>query len=414
MPRDASAARAAPGAARPVVLVRAAAGPNPRGKKMKKMKSKKVNKKRQEFIEQDGEKDQLAAAMREAAYRASRRSVDEDDAPAAAAASAGDSFEAKLAAVREQGKEVREARSAAAAPTMMDEIIAGGRGGRKVAASIYDAKPASSGITLGEVGGKTDEDAGLNALIRVGSGILALGLLLVFIPSDLTATAPIAPRQELTPEVLEQVRNQAATYERALADAGDDVAALKGAAESYVVLEDYQAAAPLLQRLLDLEPSVENVGNLADVWAAAGKPFKAAEAYKTAIEAEWSGTTSKPSALLKGFVDALDRDGRHGLALSYVESFAEKGFADDVDAKLLTARVYSGWKGHGKEAERAYQEAVDAAPEDFRGYLAKGVFFREIGKPAEAENLFRSAKSLAPREMADVVAAVIAQSKAQN
>ena len=36
------------------------------------------------------------------------------------------------------------------------------------------------------------------------------------------------------------------------------------------------------------------------------------------------------------------------------------------------------------------------------------------GKPAEAENLFRSAKSLAPREMADVVAAVIAQSKAQN
>jgi tetratricopeptide (TPR) repeat protein len=381
---------------------------------MKKMKSKKVNKKRQEFIEQDGEKDQLAAAMREAAYRASRRSVDEDDAPAAAAASAGDSFEAKLAAVREQGKEVREARSAAAAPTMMDEIIAGGRGGRKVAASIYDAKPASSGITLGEVGGKTDEDAGLNALIRVGSGILALGLLLVFIPSDLTATAPIAPRQELTPEVLEQVRNQAATYERALADAGDDVAALKGAAESYVVLEDYQAAAPLLQRLLDLEPSVENVGNLADVWAAAGKPFKAAEAYKTAIEAEWSGTTSKPSALLKGFVDALDRDGRHGLALSYVESFAEKGFADDVDAKLLTARVYSGWKGHGKEAERAYQEAVDAAPEDFRGYLAKGVFFREIGKPAEAENLFRSAKSLAPREMADVVAAVIAQSKAQN
>ena len=74
---------------------------------MKKMKSKKVNKKRQEFIEQDGEKDQLAAAMREAAYRASRRSVDEDDAPSAAAASAGDSFEAKLAAVRGRGGRAR-------------------------------------------------------------------------------------------------------------------------------------------------------------------------------------------------------------------------------------------------------------------------------------------------------------------
>ena len=49
-----------------------------------------------------------------------------------------------------------------------------------------------------------------------------------------------------------------------------------------------------------------------------------------------------------------------------------------------------------------------------RGTLAKGVFFREIGKPAEADALFRQAKSLAPKEMADVVSAVIAQAKSQN
>ena len=89
------------------------------------------------------------------------------------------------------------------------------------------------------------------------------------------------------------------------------VKGLRGAAESYVVLEDYAAAAPLLQRLNELEPSVENTGNLADVWQAAGKPAKAAEAYRDAVAAEWSGERPSPT-LLKGLVDALSKDGRHG------------------------------------------------------------------------------------------------------
>ena len=353
--------------------------------------------------------------MREAARSAAARGTSaSDDATPAQSAS---SFEEKLAAVRAQGAEVREAR-AAAAPTMMDEIIAGGQGGRKLSksagGSIYDRAPESmgGGITLGEVGGKAEEDDALTGVIRAGSAILAVGLLLVFLPSDLTSSAPVRQR-ELTPEVLEQVKQRAEEYEKQLESTPQDVAGLKGAAESYVVLEEYASAAPLLQRIVDIEPSIENVGNLADVWTAAGKPFKAAEAYKNAIEAEWSGARPSPS-LLKGFVDALDKDGRYGLSLSYIKDFRQKSMADDVDLDLLEARVYSGWKGHGKEAEEKYRAVVDGHPDDFRGYLAKGVFFREIGKPAEADALFRQAKSLAPKEMADVVSAVIAQAKSQN
>ena len=353
--------------------------------------------------------------MREAARSAAARGTSaSDDATPAQSAS---SFEEKLAAVRAQGAEVREAR-AAAAPTMMDEIIAGGQGGRKVSksagGSIYDRAPESmgGGITLGEVGGKAEEDDALTGVIRAGSAILAVGLLLVFLPSDLTSSTPVRQR-ELTPEVLEQVKQRAEEYEKQLESTPQDVAGLKGAAESYVVLEEYASAAPLLQRIVDIEPSIENVDNLADVLTAAGKPFKAAEAYKNAIEAEWSGVRPSPS-LLKGFVDALDKDGRYGLSLSYIKDFRQKSMADDVDLDLLEARVYSGWKGHGKEAEEKYRAVVDGHPDDFRGYLAKGVFFREIGKPAEADALFRQAKSLAPKEMADVVSAVIAQAKLQN
>jgi hypothetical protein len=44
----------------------------------------------------------------------------------------------------------------------------------------------------------------------------------------------------------------------------------------------------------------------------------------------------------------------------------------------------------------------------------KGVFSREIGKPAEADSLFRQARSLVPPEMEAVVTAVVKQSKSQN
>ena len=213
--------------------------------------------------------------------------------------------------------------------------------------------------------------------------------------------------------MLEQVRKQASEYEKALTDSPEDIEKLKGAAESYVVLEDYAAAAPLLQKLLDVQPSADNAGNLADVWVAAGKPFKAAEVYRNAIDADWSGDKPSPS-LLTGLIDTLDKDDRYGLSLEYVKSFREKGYSDEVDAKLLEARVYSGWKGHGKEAEAAYQSVIDSHGDDFRGYLAKGVFMREIGKPDQADVLFRQAKSLAPTEMSDIVSTVIQQAKAQN
>ena len=132
---------------------------------------------------------------------------------------------------------------------MMDEIIAGGQGGRKVSksagGSIYDRAPESmgGGITLGEVGGKAEEDDALTGVIRAGSAILAVGLLLVFLPSDLTSSAPVRQR-ELTPEVLEQVKQRAEEYEKQLESTPQDVAGLKGAAESYVVLEEYASAAP--------------------------------------------------------------------------------------------------------------------------------------------------------------------------
>lgn len=400
---------------RVATVVRAARKGSPQSAQgRKKMSKGKIAKKNQEFIEHDNEKDAQIDAMRKAAA-ASRASVDEGEQASSMPPGKldGMSFEDKLKAVKEEGAAKRQQMAEAEAPRkLMDEMLTGKA--PVMRSSIYDEKPG--GITFAQAGGNAPDDE-LNVFVKIGAGLLSLGLLVVFIPSDFVFSTNVssAPNAsgELSPEVVEQVKKQVTIYEEALASTPEDVDKLRGAAESYVVLEDYTAAIPLLKRLLEIQPSVENVGNLADVYAANGSLAKAAETYRDAVNAEWSGSTPPP-ALVKGLVDALDKDGRYGLSLEYVKKFRDDGRVDDVDGALLEARVYSGWKGHSKDAEKAYQDVIDTHGDDFRGYLAKGVFYREIGKPEAAEGMFRQAKALVPGEMREVVNTVIAQAKAQG
>ena len=252
------------------------------------MSKGKISKKNQEFIEQDNEKDAQIEAMRKATA-ATRVSVDEGDAQILPSGKLdGMSFEDKLKAVKEEGAAKRAEMATAEAPRkLMDEMLTGKT--PVMRSSIYEEKP--SGITFGQVGNAATPDDELNVFVKIGAGLLSLGLLVVFIPSDFVFSTNVSQNQtqgELSPEVLEQVKKQATAYEEALASSPEDVDKLKGAAESYVVLEDYTAAIPLLTRLLEIQPSVENAGNLADVYAANGKRLKAAEVYRDAVNAEVS------------------------------------------------------------------------------------------------------------------------------
>ena len=252
------------------------------------MSKGKISKKNQEFIEQDNEKDAQIEAMRKATA-ATRVSVDEGDAQILPSGKLdGMSFEDKLKAVKEEGAAKRAEMATAEAPRkLMDEMLTGKT--PVMRSSIYEEKP--SGITFGQVGNAATPEDELNVFVKIGAGLLSLGLLVVFIPSDFVFSTNVSQNQtqgELSPEVLEQVKKQATAYEEALASSPEDVDKLKGAAESYVVLEDYTAAIPLLTRLLEIQPSVENAGNLADVYAANGKRLKAAEVYRDAVNAEVS------------------------------------------------------------------------------------------------------------------------------
>jgi tetratricopeptide (TPR) repeat protein len=154
-----------------------------------------------------------------------------------------------------------------------------------------------------------------------------------------------------------------------------------------------------MEKLVSLEDTEANSMAIAEVWNLDGQPERALSVLKDYADKHLSDSSGPPSAsFLKALTDSLSKNNRQGVALAYVDAFVKKnpGDIDGVDAELLKARVYSGWKGKGKEAEKAFSDVVEKHPEDFRGYLARGVFMREIGRPDEATSMFKQAEALAP------------------
>ncbi|KAF5829078.1 hypothetical protein DUNSADRAFT_16611 [Dunaliella salina] len=69
---------------------------------------------------------------------------------------------------------------------------------------------------------------------------------------------------------------------------------------------------------------------------------------------------------------------------------------EPVSVELLLAKTYSAWRGHDTDALATYDDLIKRFPEDFRGYLAKGVFLRDKGRRADAERMFLQARFYAP------------------
>ena len=71
---------------------------------------------------------------------------------------------------------------------------------------------------------------------------------------------------------------------------------------------------------------------------------------------------------------------------------------------LAAGKAYAAWRGHDTDALAAYDTLIRAFPEDFRGYLAKGMFLRDRGRQSDAERMFLQAKFYAPDSMRAFVA----------
>jgi len=360
----------------------------------KKSNQKKMDKTKTEFIEQEDAK----LAMFERAQAATRRNSNGNSSSSSSMDNdALDSFEAKLKRVQEEGK--TKAKMVTTTTNSSSSPFGGGR-----ITPISPLAPTFGGepVNVPKSGNDDDdEDVFKSPIVRIGSLLAAIALAIVFVPTDLTFNA-IGSKQvqeKYRKEALEDIEKQKDELTKVLESTPNDPELLKQQAKNFLALDDYPSALPLMEKLVSLEDTEANSMAIAEVWNLDGQPERALSVLKDYADKHLSDSSGQPSAsFLKALTDSLSKNNRQGVALAYVDAFVKKnpGDIDDVDAELLKARVYSGWKGKGKEAEKAFSDVVEKHPEDFRGYLARGVFMREIGRPDEASSMFKQAEALAP------------------
>lgn len=70
---------------------------------------------------------------------------------------------------------------------------------------------------------------------------------------------------------------------------------------------------------------------------------------------------------------------------------------DPIQVELLLGKVYSDW-GHISDALSVYDQLISTHPDDFRGYLAKGIILKENGRLGDAERMFIQARFFAPEK----------------
>lgn len=70
-------------------------------------------------------------------------------------------------------------------------------------------------------------------------------------------------------------------------------------------------------------------------------------------------------------------------------------------------QVYSQWDRHDGDAMAVFDGLTQEYPEDFRGYLAKGVLLRKEGRKGDAQRAFLQARYTAPPEALNLIEKVI-------
>lgn len=258
---------------------------------------------------------------------------------------------------------------------------------------------------------------------RIGIGVAAVVFALIFtlgdfLPSDSPSkdsSKQQVEQPQLPPEEAAKLKAQAEKFDETLKTSPEDRDALEGAGVTYAELGEYSKSATYLTKLVQKVPNdVEAQRLLGEVRYEAGDYAGSATAYRSAIRAVPKDTIS----LLQGLVSALLADNKPSEAVGEMltartrlseasqskaaSSGAESGSnaADDqmdpVQVEMLLGKAYSTWEGHTGDAIAVYDNIIASHPDDFRGYLAKGILLKDQGKDGDAERMFIQARYLAP------------------
>lgn len=285
-------------------------------------------------------------------------------------------FEERLQAVRRSALEKRKAEEE-----------------REFGAIDYDAPVESQQSTIG-----------LGTKIGVGIAVVVFGLVFAF--GDFLPTGSItsseddgAVRKKLLKEETAALQSRLQQYEATLATSPKDPVALEGAAVTLAELGEYTRAATLLEDLSKEKPSDPDVFRLLGEVKYELKDYEAsAAAYKSSAKVSETIDFEVLRGLTNALLAANKPDEAVQVLLESRERLNEEKESQNVDpiqVDLLLGKAYSDW-GHISDAVSVYDQLISSHPNDFRGYLAKGILLKQNGNVGDAERMFIQARFFAP------------------
>ncbi|XP_057969107.1 uncharacterized protein LOC131158334 isoform X2 [Malania oleifera] len=274
----------------------------------------------------------------------------------------------------------------------------------------YDAQPKSEEKTIG-----------LGTKVGVGVAIIVFGL--VFALGDFIPNESISPSKEadvvdnkLSEEERLVLQTRLQQYEAALSTSPKDPTALEGAAVTLAQLGEYPRAASRLEELMKENPSNPDAFRLLGEVKYGLKDYEgSAAAYRSSVMVSKTINFEVLRDLTNALLAAKKPDEAVEVLLASRERLTTKDSVDSnakfdirtmekeleevdpIQVDLLLGKAYSDW-GHISDAVTVYDNLIATHPDDFRGFLAKGIILKENGKIGDAERVFIQARFLAPEK----------------
>ncbi|XP_072969892.1 uncharacterized protein [Typha angustifolia] len=257
---------------------------------------------------------------------------------------------------------------------------------------------------------------------KVGVGIAVLVFGLVFALGDFLPYGSVGPTKDATVVERKLTDKEKETFQRALEDyeatlskSPRDPTALEGAAVTLAELGEYEKASTFLEKLNKESPNNFEAYRLLGEVKYELKDYEgSASAYRNSLSLSDSvdlevlrGLTNsllaakRPDEAIQVLLSTREKLNEQNqmppdnLADSNGNDLKEKQKIDPIQVELLLGKAYSDW-GHISDAVAVYDKLINEHPNDFRGYLAKGIILKENGKVGDAERMFIQAKFFAP------------------
>nr|VDD00158.1 unnamed protein product [Brassica rapa] len=185
-------------------------------------------------------------------------------------------------------------------------------------------------------------------------------------------------------------------FETTLDGAPNDQTALEGAAVTLTNLGEYSGAATLLEKLAKERPTDPDVFRLLGEVNFELKNYEGSiAAYKISEKVSNGIDLEVTRGLMNAYLAAKKPDEAVKFLLDTRERLNTRKTSTADSVELLLGKAYSDW-GHISDAIAVYDRLITDHPEDFRGYLAKGILLKENGSRGDAERMFIQARFFAP------------------